>query len=81
MIRDATHWHKVLRGNPNASVGLTLAARMVCAALGSHTTATPTGLELFRKVHRQLKQEFGEQMIPDDVRAMMELYQSGKRLP
>ena len=70
MNRTAAHYRKMLADNPSASVGTTLAARMVYAA--RHGNADKPD-ERLKDISRDLMRRYGGQLSPADVRREMDL--------
>jgi len=67
------HYEKMLAGNPDASIGFTLAAQAVYAAKnGIFDANSPDHNDAeYRKIARDLKTRHGENLGADDVRAEM----------
>ncbi len=68
-MRDRAHYVRMLDSNPNATIGFTLAAKMIVAACGAKGDEDETT----RAVARRLKREYGEALSNDQVRAEMQL--------
>jgi hypothetical protein len=63
MPRDKAHFLKMLDDNPNATIGVTLAAKMVASPHGENADV--------RSITRELKRQYGETLTPEEVRAEM----------
>jgi hypothetical protein len=71
-IRTADHYETMLAGNPTATIGFTLAADMVCAALhGTINRAEAHDGAEWQNTARALKQRYGENLSVDQVRHEM----------
>ena len=71
-MRTQKHYENMLKNNPNASVGFTLAADMVFAA--RHDVihrAEDHGGDEWRTIARNLKSRYGENLTVDQVRHEM----------
>lgn len=69
-MRDRAHYLRMLNDNPNATIGVTLAAKMVAA--GRNGDIDHLGdVGVVRLVTRALKQKYGETLTPDEVRREM----------
>ena len=64
-MRDRQHYLDMLADNPNATIGFTLAAKMVAAAHDGDD-------EDVRNIARRLKREYGEVMTREQVRGEMD---------
>ena len=62
-MRDEKHYLDMLDRNPNASIGVTLAAKMVASPHGENADV--------RDITRELKRQYGETLTPEEVRAEM----------
>ena len=67
-MRDRAHYTDMLDRNPSATIGFTLAAKMIVAAQGSHGDDD----EAVRAVARRLHREYGEVLTHEQVRAEMD---------
>ena len=67
-MRDKAHYLDMMDRNPNASVGVNLAAEAVLAACGWN----PDNWGEAGKIARGLRKLYGKTMTPDQVREEME---------
>ncbi len=75
-MRDAKHYRKLLRSNPSASVGFTLAASAVYAARFGVCEAEHHSTAEWKTIARQLRADYGEQLTADEVRAEIDAVSS-----
>ena len=70
-MRTKQHYENMLDKNPNASIGFTLAADMVYAAVHGSCEAADHIEQNWRDIARALKSKYGENLSVDDVRREM----------
>lgn len=71
-MRTLTHYQKILSGNPDTTIGFTLAADMIYAARhGMIKRSEAHGSDEWKTIARNLKSRYGENLTVDDVRAEM----------
>ncbi len=71
-MRTKKHYEDILKNNPNADVGFTLAADMVYAARhGLIDTPNVHGDEEWKSIAINLKRKYGETLTADQVRHEM----------
>lgn len=76
-MRTKQHYDGMLKQNPNASIGFSLAADMVYAARHDVINrADAHGGDEWKTIARNLKSKYGETLIGDEVRAEMDKYSS-----
>ncbi len=71
-MRDAKHYRNLLKSNPSASVGFTLAASAVYAARFGICEAEHHSTDEWKTIARQLKADYGDQLTADEVRSEMD---------
>jgi hypothetical protein len=71
-MRNEKHYRNLLRSNPSAAVGFTLAASAVYAARYGACEAEHHGTDEWKQIARQLKSDYGEQLTADEARAEMD---------
>jgi hypothetical protein len=70
-MRDANYFNRLLDDNPNATVGLGLAAAAVYATLYGACEAEQHSAPEFKTIYRNLRTSYGENLSTDDVRSAM----------
>lgn len=70
-MRNAQHYRDMLARNPDASIGFSLAARMVYASRHGACEDEDCGTDEWREIARDLKRRYGENLTVDEVRAEM----------
>lgn len=70
-MRDARHYYRLLNQNQSAQVGFTLAAAAVYAARYGFCEAEQHSTEEWKQIARNLKEDYGETLTTDEVRAEM----------
>ncbi len=70
-MRTKQHYEKMLLNNQNASIGFTLAADMVYAAVHGSCDVSNHIEQNWRDIARYLKSKYGESLNADDVRREM----------
>ena len=70
-MRSKKHYEELLDKNPNASIGFTLAADMVYAAVNGKCDASDHIEQSWRDIARSLKSKYGENLSVDEVRSEM----------
>ena len=71
-MRNEAHFRSMLKQNPAASIGFTLAAAMVYAARYGVCEAEDHSSDAWKTIARRLKLEYGETLEPDQVSAEMD---------
>jgi len=71
-MRTLTHYQKILSGNPDTTIGFTLAADMIYAARhGMIKRSEAHGSDEWKTIARNLKARYGESLSVDEVRSEM----------
>ena len=70
-MRNKNHYLQLLDKNPNAGVGVTLAAAAVYAARFGKCEADDHSTNEWKQIARQLQGQYGETLSPDEVRTEM----------
>lgn len=70
-MRTKKHYEKMLSENPNTTIGFTLAADMVFAAVNGQCDVSDHIEQSWRDIARRLKNKYGENLSVDEVRAEM----------
>ena len=70
-MRTKQHYKEMLERNNSASIGFTLAADMVFAAVHGHCDVADHIEQSWRDIARSLKNKYGENLSVDEVRAEM----------
>ena len=70
-MRTKQHYKEMLERNNSASIGFTLAADMVFAAVHGHCDVADHIEQSWRDIARSLKNKYGENMTVDEVRTEM----------
>lgn len=68
-MRTKKHYEKMLSENPNTTIGFTLAADMVFAAVNGQCDVSDHIEQSWRDIARRLKNKYGENLSVDEVRA------------
>lgn len=71
-MRDKNYYLRLLDQNPNAQVGFALAAAAVYAARFGTCEPSDHSSDAFKRIARDLKTRYGENLTPDDVRSEMD---------
>lgn len=80
-MRTLPHYQKLMADNPGASIGFTLAADMVYAAMhGTINRSEAHEGEEWRNIARRLKSKYGENLSADEVRREMVTYPAAATL-
>jgi hypothetical protein len=70
-MRTLKHYEKILSDNPDTTIGFTLAADMVYAALHGQCDVSDHINQQWRDIARRLKSRYGENLTADEVRLEM----------
>ena len=70
-MRTKNHYEKMLSENPNTSIGFTLAADMVYAAINDTCDVADHIEQGWRDIARKLKSKYGDSLNVDEVRREM----------